>query len=125
MGDCISRKAAIEKIRVAGCQGCGGSSDTICGFCDYENAVRLIKNLPAADVEPVRRWISTDERQPEKRGRYLVVEQNWLNKLNVQEAKWNGEDWLTVEKKREITPRVIYWMPLPEPPEMDGGVENE
>ena len=86
---------------------------------------RIIDLLTAADVEPVKRWISTDERQPEKRGRYLVVEQNWLNKLNVQEAKWNGEDWLTVEKKREITPRVIYWMPLPEPPEMDGGVENE
>lgn len=89
-----------------------------------ETVMEYAENLPAADVEPVRRWISTDERQPEKRGRYLVVEQNWLNKLNVQEAKWNGEDWLTVEKKREITPRVIYWMPLPEPPEMDGGAEN-
>lgn len=96
--------------------------------CNHENPVwtpqrvkTLLMRIPAADVEPVKRWISTDERQPEKRGRYLVVEQNWLNKLNVQEAKWNGEDWLTVEKKREITPRVIYWMPLPEPPEMEGG----
>ena len=89
-------------------------------FCERQSCP--IWKSPAADVEPVNRWISTD--QPEKRGRYLVVEQNWLNKLNVQEAKWNGEDWLTVEKKREITPRVIYWMPLPEPPEMDGGGED-
>lgn len=54
MSDYISREAAIEKIRVAGCTDCGGSSDTICGFCDFDNAIRLIKRLPAADVEPVR-----------------------------------------------------------------------
>lgn len=55
MSDYISREAAIEKIRVAGCTDCCGSSTTICGFCDYENAVRLVNGLPAADVEPVRR----------------------------------------------------------------------
>ena len=55
MADYISREAAIEKIRVAGCTDCGGSSGTICGFCDFGNAIRLIKRLPAADVEPVRR----------------------------------------------------------------------
>ena len=25
----------------------------------------------------------------------------------------------------EITPRVTHWMPLPEPPEMDGGADDE
>ena len=54
MSDYISREAAIETIRVAGCTDCGGSSGTICGFCDFDNAIRLIKRLPAADVEPVR-----------------------------------------------------------------------
>lgn len=59
MSDYISREAAIEKIRVAGCTDCGGSSGTICGFCAFENAVRLVNGLPATDVEPVRhgRWI--------------------------------------------------------------------
>lgn len=58
MADYISRDAAIEKIRVAGCTDCGGSSYTICGFCDFENAARLVNGLPTADVEPVRhgRW---------------------------------------------------------------------
>ena len=58
MSDYISREAAIEKIREACCTDCGGSSAAICRFCDFENAVRLIKSLPAADVEPVRhgRW---------------------------------------------------------------------
>lgn len=58
MSDYISREAAIEKMREAGCTDCCGSSDGLCGFCDFENAVRLVKSLPAADVEPVRhgRW---------------------------------------------------------------------
>lgn len=60
MIDYISREAAIEKIREAGCTDCGGRSDTICGFCDFENAVRLVNGLPAADVAEVThgRWIS-------------------------------------------------------------------
>ncbi len=57
MSDYISREAAIEKIRVAaGCAECGGKSGVICccDFCDIYNAIRLIKSLPTADVEPVR-----------------------------------------------------------------------
>lgn len=62
MADYISRKAAIEKIREAGCTDCGGSSGGICGFCDFENAVRLVNGLPAADVDPVRhgRWLDCE-----------------------------------------------------------------
>ncbi len=61
MSDYISREAAIEKIRVAaGCAECAGSSGAlcVCNVCDVYNAIRLIKSLPAADVEPVRhgRW---------------------------------------------------------------------
>lgn len=55
--DYISREAAIEKIRVAaGCAECVGNSSVlcVCDFCDVYNAIRLIKSLPAADVEPVR-----------------------------------------------------------------------
>ena len=61
MRDYISREAAIEKIRVvAGCAECAGSSSAlcVCNVCGVYNAIRLIKILPAADVEPVRhgRW---------------------------------------------------------------------
>ena len=58
MADYISRDAAIEKIRVAaGCAECDGNSGALCccGVCDVYNAIRLIKRLPTADVEPVRR----------------------------------------------------------------------
>lgn len=62
MSDYISREAAISKIRVAaGCAECDGNSSSVpcvCNFCDIYNAIRLIKSLPVADVEPVRhgRW---------------------------------------------------------------------
>ena len=58
MDDYISRDSAIKKIReAAGCAECDGNSGAICccDFCDVYNAIRLIKSLPAADVEPVRR----------------------------------------------------------------------
>ena len=59
MSDYISREAAIEKIRVtAGCAECAGSNSALCdcNVCDVYNAIRLIKSLPAADVERQGRW---------------------------------------------------------------------
>lgn len=59
MSDYISREAAIEKIRVtAGCAECAGSNSALCAcnVCDAYNAIRLIKSLPAADVERQGRW---------------------------------------------------------------------
>lgn len=80
MSDYISREAAIEKIRVAGCTDCGGSSGTICGFCDFENAVRLVKSLPAADVELVRH------------GRWFRAEDDW-NSLITFQCSVCGEEY--------------------------------
>lgn len=60
MSDYISREAAIEKLRkAADCANCDVGAGGLCGFCDIENAARLINGIPAADVEPVRhgRWM--------------------------------------------------------------------
>ena len=68
------------------------------------------------------RWIPCSERRPKKNGRYLVVVKHWVDgKPVTREAYWNEVDWLSGEKRVEITPRVTHWMSLPEPPEMDGG----
>lgn len=60
MSDYISREAAIEAVREEfSCETCNGSNvGTMCTFCNVGEAIRLIKNIPAADVEPVRhrRW---------------------------------------------------------------------
>lgn len=71
------------------------------------------------------RWTPVSEKMPEQRGCYLVAVKHWYDgKPVTKEASWNGADWLSSEKKVEITTRVTHWMPLPEPPEMDGGADN-
>lgn len=71
------------------------------------------------------RWTPVSEKMPEERGCYLVAVKHWCDgKPVTREAYWNGADWLSCEKMVEITPRVTHWMPLPKPPEMDGGTDN-
>lgn len=71
------------------------------------------------------RWILVSEKMPKEMGCYLVTVKHWCDgKPVTREAFWNGADWLSCEKRVEITPRVTHWMPLPEPPEMDVGDDN-
>lgn len=60
MSDYISRKAAIKAVQEEfACETCnGGNIGTTCTFCNVGNAIRHIKNVPAADVAEVRhgRW---------------------------------------------------------------------
>lgn len=63
-----------------------------------------------------RRWIPVAE-SPKGKGCYIVAVNHWLDgKPVTREAYWNGCDWLSCDKKRELTPRVTHWMPLPKPP---------
>lgn len=63
------------------------------------------------------RWIPCSERLPEERGCYIVAVKHWYDgKPVTREAFWNGADWLSCEKRMEITPRVTHWMSLPELP---------
>ena len=77
----------------------------------------VLDNAPAAkDIDVPGKWIPVTE-PPKKRGCYLVTVNHWLDgKPVTREAYWNGVDWLSCEKKQELTPRVTHWMPLPEPP---------
>lgn len=67
----------------------------------------------------VQEWIPVAE-SPQGKGCYIVAVNHWLDgKPVTREAYWNGCDWLSCDKKRELTPRVTHWMPLPEPPKED------
>ena len=129
MAEYIDRKALIGKLEKRYCVPCKGQDGDLCGdwcrFCMASNAIKEVQKTPAADVEPVRRWIPVSEKMPKERGFYLVAVKNWCDgKPVTREAFWNGADWLSCEKRVEITPRVTHWMPLPKPPEMDGGTYN-
>ena len=63
-------------------------------------------------------WKPVFAGNPERKGCYLVTVNHWLDGTPVvREAFWNGVDWLSCERRHEITPRVTHWMPLPEAPE--------
>ena len=122
MSDYISRGAAIEKIReAAGCAECDGNSSALCccNVCDVYNAIRLIKNLPAADVEPVQRWILCKDRPPKECGRYQAVVESeafpgsrYIDTLSYDKFGWrDGCCYVS---------GVSHWMPLPGMPEGEG-----
>lgn len=73
MGEYISREAAVTEVCDRGKfykkihDRFGGTSD-ICAAAHFEIS-ELIMRLPAADVEPVRRWIPCSERLPEEAGK--------------------------------------------------------
>lgn len=89
--------------------------------CSIRQAVR---DVPAADVELVRKWIPVTERLPETNEKVLVyvfdpdfcgpyIEfGHWLNWLK----RW-GEFDDEVGDFGDYT--IIAWMPLPEPPKED------
>lgn len=73
-----------------------------------------IDEIPAADVEPVRRWVPCSERMPESTDRVLVA---------ITACKYPG---ITPELDTDRCVKgnwvrwgdnVTHWMPLPEQPE--------
>lgn len=64
------------------------------------------------------RWAPVSDGNPKKSGYYRVTVKHWVDgKPVARESYWNGADWLSCDKRKEITPRVTHWMPLPELPE--------
>ena len=105
--------------------------DDLCGYpgpCIVIQAANLldaqqkrIEELEAALREQEeRRWISADERLPEKSGYYLVASKTGIKVLPYS-AKYNrfnccdcwGDDAV------EYAIKIDSWMPLPEPPKED------
>lgn len=90
----------------------------------------IIQKQPAADVEPVKRWIPCSERLPGNGEDVLC----WYEYFRFGEYNrmfrtfgigyqyngfWGGEVSIGRDAK------VLAWMPLPEPPKMDGGADHE
>lgn len=130
MGDYISREAAVTEVCDRGKfynkihDRFGGTSD-ICASAHFEIS-ELIMRLPAADVEPVRRWNPCSERLPGEGGSYLVANDTtgWIGVYNFALAKdfpcCTGLEnvWWRLTDKCDPLPMdgVTHWMPLPEPP---------
>ena len=108
-----SKKARIqEKLRRAG--------SSYGDYAIYYSEMAFTSAALAALREQEERlWIPFSD-PPKEKGCYFVTVKHWLDGNPVaREAYWNGADWLSCEKKQEITPRVTHWMPMPEPPKED------
>jgi hypothetical protein len=101
--------------------------------CGYNTAMaemqEFIKQLPSADVQPVNQWISVKDRLPDKFDYVLCYCKTTTGEGNVfmYGAYHNDTWWLktcrTYATLEQPQMRVMYWMPLPEPPK--DGEQNE
>lgn len=75
-------------------------------------------------------WISVEERLPDNVGEYIVCAINGISQYDeriryrkiVTLAKYAFDEWIWYENGNEwdISGIVTHWMPLPEPPRMEG-----
>lgn len=98
------------------------------GF-DWDKAKQALASVPAADVVPPAQWIPADEELPPegidvlcwyeyfRYGSYNRMYQTFGIGYQFN-RNWGGE----VAQGRNA--KILAWMPLPEPPEMDGGADN-
>lgn len=129
MADYISREAAIEALENTDADVCEQYPD---GYCDWgigRAAIKtMLKNVPAADVEPVRQWFRADVREPEADEYVLAIVSGEPTPHEVLEngyalAMVTNDGWMLPEWPEWRNADVHYWMSLPEPPE-EGGNEN-
>ena len=74
-----------------------------------EETKERLTNWTAADVQPVDRWISVNDKLPEEIGYYLVVIGNEML-VSIDIAEYSENRW---HKHDEV----LYWQPLPDYPE--------
>jgi hypothetical protein len=112
MADLIERDELMKKI-------CGNECGSVCdeecekaacNFYDY------IMDAPAAS-----RWISCAEQLPQRETDVLVYIPVWEdNPIQVAYLMYDGITWALSDEEFNFGKReVLYWMPLPEPPEVD------
>ena len=124
MAEYIKREAAIKAVEKADYTAISSDADD----CKADYLREIIESVPAADVIPRPRWIPADEELPPngqevlcwyeyfRYGLYNRMYQTFGFGYQLN-GNWGGE----VAQGRNA--KVLAWMPLPEPPEMDEGAE--
>lgn len=89
-----------------------------------ETVMEYAKNLPAADVELVKRWIPCGKALPNTRERVLATDGVFVGEMCINKrGQWERYNVTNYETLMSLD--ILAWMPLPEPPKMDGGADNE
>lgn len=129
MDEYIEREAAIKAMEKADYAAIANDADS----CKVDYLREIIESVPAADVVPAAQWIPADEELPPegvdvlywyeyaryfRYGSYNRMYQTFGIGYQFN-GHWSGE------AAQGQNAKVLAWMPLPEPPKMDGGVEDE
>ena len=86
----------------------------------YRELLDYILDMPVADVQPVDRWISVEDKLPEPEKEVLVwYRYTWgagFTSYRFGISRWysNIKRWYEGCLPKDI--EVLYWQPLPEPP---------
>lgn len=119
MAEYIDRETLIKfPIRRDHCDNEHANEHFINGI---ETVMEYAENLPTADVEPVKRWIPCSERLPESctDATYLAYVPSF-GAVDIADYHPDVDEWDFMGLPVTVT----HWMPLPEPPKMDGGGED-
>lgn len=125
MAEYIERKTAIKAIEKADYTLIASDADS----CKADYLREIIESVPAADAVPRPSWIPADEELPPNEQEvlcwYEYFRYGLYNRMYQTfgigyqfNGNWGGE----VARGRDA--KVLAWMPLPKPPEMDGGADN-
>lgn len=119
MADYIDREALTKRL-TRNLNAC--NPGTFSEGC-YADAIETVKHFPAADVEPVRRWIPCSKALPNTRERVLATDGVFVGEMCINKrGQWQRYNIANYETLMSLD--ILAWMPLPEPPEMDGGGED-
>ena len=121
MAEYIDMHDVLEAIRYRVCQGQGNKEHICqrgsCAYCGIMEIMSDISALPALDVQPIDRWISTKDRLPDVGQPVLIYYPCW-DGTEVQAARLEY-DKLFFEICGEFNAsvnKVTHWQPLPVPP---------
>ena len=123
MADYISREEAIKELREV----YENEYPTASGdFDEYaiHDVPNVLRNMKAADVQPVNQWISVDDKLPDTVDDCLVwysCDTAFGKSKSVGISFCSRNDWYKKHLNGDNIV-VLYWMPLPEPPK-DGDTE--
>ena len=82
-----------------------------------ERFIRYVKEFPAADVQPVDRWISVKDRLPKIGQSVLIYYPKWTgDEIQVANLEADGIMFDICGEFNIGIETVTHWQPLPEPP---------
>lgn len=89
---------------------------TIDGIGGYFPKEFIIEAIKTHMSQSKGKWISVEERLPDKQARFLIVDKDGQMNTALYTPQFG---WFSGVRIKDIT----HWMPLPEPPKMKGGAE--